>query len=63
MSIKKGDRVHVDFISDSRTEFSGNQFTGTGIIDRSEDGYILGRLDCGTTFMCNESDAKKVIAE
>lgn len=60
MTIKKGDRVFVDFISDSRTEFSGNKFTGTGKIDLSEDGYIYGRLDCGTTFMCNETDAKVI---
>lgn len=58
--LKKGDMVHVDFISNSHTNFSGKQFKGVGFIDRSEDGYIIGRLINGTTFMCNESDAKKI---
>lgn len=32
--IKRGDRVKVDFISESRTEFSGKRFIGEGVIDR-----------------------------
>jgi len=54
--LKKGDCVKVDFISESRTEFSGNRFTGMGVIDRCEDGYVYGRLDNGLHFMCNQSD-------
>jgi len=53
--LKKGDRVKVDFISESRTEFSGNRFTSMGVIDRCEDGYVYGRLDNGLPFMCNEN--------
>ena len=60
MNINKGDRVQVNFIGDSSTEFSGIHFTGTGTIDLSEDGYIYGRLDDGRTFMCNESDCKLI---
>lgn len=54
---KVGNRVHVDFLSANRTEFSGQKIKGDGVIDRVEDGYIFGRLDCGQTFMCPETDA------
>ncbi|MCW8037929.1 hypothetical protein [Acinetobacter entericus] len=54
--MKPNDSVEVDFISESRTEFSGNRFTGMGVIDRCEDGYVYGRLDNGLPFMCNEND-------
>ena len=56
MNIKKGDRVKVDFISESSTEFSGNRFLGVGVVDRVEDGYVFGRLDDRRTFMCLLSD-------
>lgn len=55
--IKVGNRVHVDFISESATKFSNNHFTGDGVIDRIEDGRVFGRLDDGTPFMCDLSDA------
>lgn len=58
--MKNGDRVKVDFISESSTEHSGNQFTGEGVIDRCEDGYVYGRLDNGQPFMCNESDVSVI---
>lgn len=45
-----GNSVKVDFVSESRTEFSGNRFTGHGVIDRLEDGRVFGRLDDGTPF-------------
>ncbi|MDH0718313.1 hypothetical protein [Acinetobacter junii] len=51
-----GSKVHVDFVSESSTEFSGNQFTGTGVIDRLEDGRVFGRLDDGRPFLCFPSD-------
>lgn len=51
---KKGARVHVDFISDSRTEFSGKHIKGDAIVDRHEDGYIFGQLEQGTPFLCPE---------
>ena len=54
--MKKNDRVKVDFVSESRTEFSGNHFTGEGVVDRVEDGRVFGRLDDGTPFMCAISD-------
>lgn len=54
--MKSNDRVNVDFISESRTEFSVNRFTGEGIIDRCEDEYVYGRLDNGVLFMCNENE-------
>lgn len=60
MNIKTGNRVRVDFISDSRTEFSGNKIVGVGTVDRAEDGYVFGRLDSGQTFMCMESDVVKI---
>lgn len=52
---KKGTRVHVDFISDSRTEFSGKHIKGDAVVDRHEDGYVYGQLEQGTPFMCPEN--------
>lgn len=40
--MKKGERVKVDFISESRTEFSGKRFHGFGVLDRVEDGQYMG---------------------
>ena len=54
--IKKGDRVKVDFISESRTIYSGKRFTGYGVVDRFEDNRVFGRLEDGTPFMCFASD-------
>lgn len=51
----KGSKVNVDFISDSRTEFSGKHINGIGTVDRHEDGYVYGRLEQGTPFMCPEA--------
>lgn len=61
--IKKGSRVDVDFISESRTEFSGNRFTGRGTVDLFEDGYVIGRLDDGRCFACGEADVTLVAHE
>lgn len=58
--MKKGDRVQVDFISESRTEFSGKRFHGYGVLDRVEDGRVMGRLDDGTPFSCLEADVKVI---
>ena len=58
--MKKGDRVQVDFISESRTEFSGKRFHGYGVLDRVEDGRVMGRLDNGTPFSCLEADVKVI---
>lgn len=55
--MKTGDRVHVDFISESHTEFSNNHFIGDGVIDRIDDGYVFGRTDDGRPFACPEADA------
>ena len=52
---KKGTRVTVDFISDSRTEFSGKHIKGDAIVDLHEDGYVYGQLEQGTPFMCPEA--------
>ncbi len=51
-----GQRIKVDFISESSTEFSGKRFCGEGVIDRLEDGFIFGRLDSGAPFLCLPSD-------
>lgn len=50
----RGARVYVDFISDSRTEFSGKQIKGFARVDRHENGYVYGQLEQGTPFMCPE---------
>mgnify|MGYP000079513725 FL=1 len=52
---KKGTRVTVDFISDSRTEFSGKHIKGDAIVDLHEDGYVYGQLEQGTPFICPEN--------
>lgn len=51
-----GDHVSVSFISESRTEFSGFNFSGSGIIDLIEDGRVYGHLYSGQPFMCDPSD-------
>lgn len=56
--IKKGDRVKVDFISESATIYSGKRFTGYGVVDRFEDNRVFGRLEDGTPFMCFEGDVE-----
>lgn len=58
--MKAGDRVKVDFISESRTIYSGKRFTGYGVLDRVEDGRVFGRLDDGTPFMCLCADVEVV---
>lgn len=55
--MKINDRVKVDFVSESSTEFSGKRFTGEGVVDRVEDGRVFGRLDSGVPFVCDVSDA------
>lgn len=59
--IKKGDRVKVDFISESATIYSGKRFTGYGVVDRFEDNRVFGRLEDGQTFMCFEGDVEVLI--
>lgn len=58
--MKKGDRVKVDFISESRTEFSGKQFNGFGMLDRVEDRRVYGRLDDGMPFSCPCEDVEVI---
>ena len=58
--MKKGDRVQVDFISESATDYSGKHFHGYGVLDRVEDGRVMGRLDDGTPFSCLEADVKVI---
>ncbi len=58
--MKKGDRVHVDFISESATDYSGKRFHGFGVLDRVEDGRVMGRLDDGTPFMCLCADVEVI---
>lgn len=59
-NIQAGVRVYVDFVSESSTQFSGNRFSGNGVIDLVDGGYIYGRLDSGAPFMCMESDVTLV---
>lgn len=54
--ISVGSRVTVDFVSESRTIHSGKRFTGSGVVDRLEDGRVFGRLDDGRPFMCFPCD-------
>ena len=49
--MKAGDRVKVDFISESATIYSGKRFTGYGVLDRVEDGRVFGCLDDGTAMV------------
>ena len=58
--MNKGDRVKVDFVSESATIYSGKRFTGYGVLDRVEDGRVFGRLDDGTPFMCLCADVEVV---
>ena len=58
--MKKGDRVKVDFIGESATVYSGKRFHGFGVLDRVEDGRVMGRLDDGTPFSCLEADVKVI---
>ena len=58
--MKAGDRVKVDFIGESATIYSGKRFTGYGVLDRVEDGWVFGRLDDGTPFMCLCADVEVV---
>ena len=57
-ALKIGSRVKVDFISESRTVYSGKRFTGVGVVDRLEDGRVFGRLDDGRPFMCFPEDVE-----
>ena len=58
--MNKGDRVKVDFVSESATIYSGKRFTGYGVLDRVEDGRVFGRLDDGTPFMCLCADVEVI---
>lgn len=57
-NIKQGDLVHVDFMSESATAFSGQRFTGDGRLDLVEEGYAYGRLNDGRPFMCPVEDVE-----
>ena len=61
MKIEKGSRVKVAFTSESATQFSGGEIKGFAVVDRCEDGYVFGRLECGKPFMCLESDCELLI--
>lgn len=58
--LKAGDRVYVDFVSESSTSFSGNHFKGYGVLDRAEDGRVYGRRDDGFPFTCLFGDVAKI---
>ena len=59
-NLKVGSRVKVDFVSESRTIYSGKRFTGFGVVDRIEDGRVFGRLDDGRPFMCFLGDVEVI---
>lgn len=61
IDVNKGDTVQVEFTSESRTEFSGNQFSGQGVVDRVEDGRVYGRLETGIPFMCALTDVLQIV--
>lgn len=56
VAIAVGSRVFVEYISESRTKFSGIQFKGDGVVDLFDDRYVMGRLDDGLPFMCGYAD-------
>lgn len=56
--IRKGALVGVDFISESRTIYSGKRFKGSGIVDQFDGRNVFGRLDDGTPFMCFPEDVQ-----
>lgn len=55
-----GTYVHVDFVSESRTSFSGKRFTGNGVLDYVDDRYVMGRLVNNIPFMCGHDDVKPI---
>lgn len=55
-----GDRVYVEFLSESGTESSRTYFKGKGVIDLVDDYYIFGRLDTGEPFMCPFNRVKHI---
>ncbi|WP_065994748.1 hypothetical protein [Acinetobacter defluvii] len=58
-SLQVGQRVYVDYVSSSATEFSDKHVTGSAVIDRVEDGYVFGRLlSTDNPFMCNVGDVR-----
>lgn len=61
MEIQKGLKVEVNFISESRTEFSGTVFKGIGIVDLIEDDRVFGKLLNSTPFMCSISDVSPYV--
>lgn len=61
MEIQKGLKVEVNFISESRTEFSGTVFKGIGVVDLIEDDRVFGKLLNGTPFMCSISDVSPYV--
>lgn len=54
--IRKGALVDVDFISESRTIYSGKHFNGRGVVDQFDGRNVFGRLYDGTPFMCFPED-------
>lgn len=54
--IRKGALVDVDFISESRTIYSGKHFKGSGVVDQFDGRNVFGRLKDGTPFMCFPED-------
>lgn len=56
--IRKGALVGVDFISESRTIYSGKRFKGSGVVDQFDGRNVFGRLDDGTPFMCFPEDVQ-----
>lgn len=56
--IRKGALVDVSFISESMTIFSGNHFSGRGVVDQFDGRNVYGRLNDGTPFMCSPEDVR-----
>lgn len=63
MSIKKGDSVYVDFVTNDEVAKDGDdvkRFKGCAVVDLAEDGRVFGRLSDGTPFMCGEEDVRRI---
>ncbi|ENX60708.1 hypothetical protein F885_01816 [Acinetobacter higginsii] len=54
--LRKGVQIKVDFYNEPDKGMRRIKFKGIGIVDRCEDGRVIGRLDDGRTFCCLVTD-------
>ncbi|ENU92069.1 hypothetical protein F971_01956 [Acinetobacter vivianii] len=56
VELRKGVQIKVDFSHVPDKGMRRIRFKGHGVVDRCEDGRVIGRLDDGRTFCCLVSD-------